>query len=269
MLHGLRHHYLRWGRPGDDQLVLLHGLLNHGRYWERIAQDLCGDHEVFAPDLRGHGETEHASGAYLVWAFARDLQAAMEELEIEMFDLVAHGIGSRVAVAYAREHSHRIRRLVLVDMGPEMPAAEGRRPAPAGNGGSGFSSREGALAHFREMYPGQSQEFHERQVAAALALDESTGELVFRFDPELREAAGPSRQVEVPFLWESLSHIQCPTLVVRGERSRVLSREMQREMVRLLPAGSAVEIADAGHQVPLHQPEEFIRVVREFLAAAE
>jgi len=270
VLHGLRHHYLRWGRPGDDRLLLLHGLLNHGRYWEGIAQDLAQDHEVFAPDLRGHGETEHAPGGYMVWAFAQDLQAAVGELEIEMFDLVAHSIGSRVAIAYAREHSHRIRRLVLVDMGPEIPAdLPSATIGGTGPGGRGFSSREKAIAHFAQMYPRQSPEFHERQVAASLELDSASGQLLFRFDPELQEAGGAGAQVEVPFLWESLAHIQCLTLVIRAERSRVLSREMQSEMVRLLPKGSAVEIAEAGHQVPLHQPEEFVRVVREFLAAAE
>ena len=269
VLHGLRHHYLRWGKPGDDQLVLLHGLMNHGRYWEHIAQDFARDHEVFAPDLRGHGESEHAPGGYLVWAFARDLQAMLEELEIETFDLVAHSIGSRVAMSYARDHSHRIRRLVLVDMGPQI-AEQGapgvRRSTGEAQGAPGFATEAEALAHFAALYPGQPEEFLMRQVAAALVLDPASGNLVFRFDPSIHEATGRGAIVEIPYLWESLEHITCPTLVVRAEKSKVLSAEIQEQMVRRLPAGRAVVIADAGHQVPLHQPAAFSRAVREFLA---
>ena len=49
-------------------------------------------------------------------------------------------------------------------------------------------------------------------------------------------------------------------------QSKVLSKEIADQMVERLPKARLVEIADAGHQVPLHQPEEFSRVIREFLA---
>ena len=67
-------------------------------------------------------------------------------------------------------------------------------------------------------------------------------------------------------MWESLVHIACPTLVVRADKSRILSREIQEEMVNQIPDANGVVIANAGHQLPLHQPDEFIHVVREFLA---
>ena len=264
-------HFLRWGQPGSDQLVLLHGLMNHGRYWEHIAQELAQEYEVFAPDLRGHGESEHAPGGYLVWAFARDLQAMLDELEIETFDLVAHSIGSRVAMAYARDHSHRIRKLVLVDMGPQMAdqGARGiRRSTGEARSGAarGFPTEAAAFEHFRGIYPDQGDEFLMRQIAAALSLDEETGQLVFRFDPSIHQATGRGAIVEIPFLWESLEHIKCPTLVVRAEKSKVLSQDIQDQMVDRLPDARGAVISNAGHQVPLHQPAEFTKVVQEFLA---
>ena len=65
-LHGLQHHYLRWGDPEGDPVMLVHGLMNNARYWEQIAGMLRPDYTVYAPDLRGHGESEHAPGGYLV-----------------------------------------------------------------------------------------------------------------------------------------------------------------------------------------------------------
>ena len=269
-IHGLRHHYIRWGSVENDPVVFLHGLMNNARYWEHIATRFSDRYAVYAPDLRGHGESEHAPGGYLVWAFAMDLRGFVEEMDFESFDLVAHSIGSRVAMAYARDHSHRIKHLVLADMGPQM-AEQGARGIRKSTGQSqkapGFATEAEALDHFAAMYPGQPREFLLRQMGASLVLDEASGNLVFRFDPAIHEATGRGAIVEIPFLWESLERIKCPTLVIRAEKSKVLSREIAHQMVERLPNGRFVEIADAGHQVPLHQPEAFTTAVADFLAS--
>ena len=268
-LHGLRHHYIRWGDPEGDPLVLLHGLMNNARYWEHVAGRFRPEYTVYAPDLRGHGETEHAPGGYLVWAFAQDLREMVQQLDLEAFDLVAHSIGSRIAMAYGRDHSHRLKHLVLADMGPQMAEAGARgirkstgeaREAP------GFPTEQEALEHFARLYPGEPEDFLVRQLMASLVIDEPTGNLVFRFDPQINQATGRAALVEIPYLWESLEHITCPVLVIRAEKSKVLSPEIARQMVARLPHGEYVEIAEAGHQVPLHQPAEFARVIKEFLA---
>ena len=224
-LHGLRSHYIRWGSRGADPLVLLHGLMNNARYWEQIAERLIDRYGVYAPDLRGHGESEHAAGSYLVWAFAMDLREFVEAMDFEAFDLVAHSIGSRVAMCYAREHSHRIKHLVLADMGPQMAdqGATGiRRTTRAAQQAPGFGTEAEALEYYAQLYPGRSREFLMRQVVAGLVLDEGTGSLVFRFDPAIHEATGRGAIAEIPYLWESLEHIKCPTLVIRAAKSKVL-----------------------------------------------
>jgi pimeloyl-ACP methyl ester carboxylesterase len=269
-LHGLRSHYIRWGNRGADPVVLLHGLMNNARYWEDIAERFVPGYAVYAPDLRGHGESEHAPGSYLVWAFAMDLREFVQEMDLEAIDLVAHSIGSRVAMCYARDHSHRIKHLVLADMGPQMAdqGARGiRRTTGESQGAPGFGTEAEALEHYARMYPGKPRDFLMRQMAAGLVLDEQTGNLVFRFDPAIHQATGRGAIAEIPYLWESLEHITCPTLVIRAGKSKVLSREIAEEMVRRLPNGRLVEIPDAGHQVPLHQPEAFAKVVAEFLGS--
>ncbi|MCE7929361.1 MAG: alpha/beta hydrolase [Chloroflexi bacterium CFX7] len=267
-IHGLRHHYIRWGDVSNDPVVLLHGLMNNARYWEHIAERFLDRWSVCAPDLRGHGESEHAPGSYLVWSFAMDLRDFVSELDFEAFDLVAHSIGSRVAMCYARDNSHRLKHLVLADMGPQM-ADQGARGIRRTTGESrqapGFGTEAEALAHYAAMYPGAPRDFLMRQVAAGLTLDEESGNLVFRFDPAIHEATGRGAIAEIPYLWESLEHIKCPTLVIRAAKSKVLSPEIAAEMVRRLPDGRLVEIPDAGHQVPLHQPDAFARAVREFI----
>jgi len=268
-IHGLRHHYIRWGDVTSEPVVFLHGLMNNARYWEHIAERFSGEYGVYAPDLRGHGESEHAPGGYLVWAFAMDLRGFIEEMDFEAFDLVAHSIGSRVAMSYARDHSHRLKHLVLADMGPQM-AETGARGIRKSTGSArtqpGFATEAEALEHFAALYPGSSRDFQLRQIGASLTLDEPSGNLVFRFDPAIHEATGRGAIAEIPYLWESLEHITCPTLVVRAEKSKVLSREIAEQMVDRLPNARYVEIPDAGHQVPLHQPIAFSDAIRAFLA---
>ena len=267
-VNGLRLHYLRWGPPGGDPVVLLHGLMNNARYWEHVAGMFGEGRTIYAPDLRGHGESEHAPGGYLVWAFAMDLRGFVQEMDFEAFDLVAHSIGSRVAMAYARDHSHRLKHLVLADMGPQMAdqGARGiRRSVGETNKAPGFPTEAEAMEYYRGLYPGSDDAFVMRQIAAGLALDEASGNLVFRFDPRLHEATGKGAIAEIPFLWESLEHITCPTLVMRAEKSKVLSREIADQMIERLPDARFVEIPESGHQIPLHQPERFTSAVRGFI----
>ena len=267
-VNGLRHHYLRWGPPGGDPVVLLHGLMNNARYWEHVAGMFGEGRTIYAPDLRGHGESEHAPGGYLVWAFAMDLRGFVQEMDFEAFDLVAHSIGSRVAMAYARDHSHRLKHLVLADMGPQMAdqGARGiRRSVGETNKAPGFPTEAEAMEYYRGLYPGSDNAFVMRQIAAGLALDEASGNLVFRFDPRLHEATGKGAIAEIPFLWESLEHITCPALVMRAEKSKVLSREIADQMIERLPDARFVEIPESGHQIPLHQPERFTSAVRGFI----
>ncbi|MCA9826277.1 MAG: alpha/beta hydrolase, partial [Dehalococcoidia bacterium] len=247
-VNGLRHHYLRWGPPGGDPVVLLHGLMNNARYWEHVAGMFGEGRTIYAPDLRGHGESEHAPGGYLVWAFAMDLRGFVQEMDFEAFDLVAHSIGSRVAMAYARDHSHRLKHLVLADMGPQMAdqGARGiRRSVGETNKAPGFPTEAEAMEYYRGLYPGSDNAFVMRQIAAGLTLDEASGNLVFRFDPRLHEATGKGAIAEIPFLWESLEHITCPTLVMRAEKSKVLSREIADQMIERLPDARFVEIPES------------------------
>ena len=66
-------------------------------------------------------------------------------------------------------------------------------------------------------------------------------------------------------LWEPLSRITCPTLIVRGAESDVLSPDVAKRMLEVLPGGRLVEVAGAAHTVPGDKPEEFARAVRSFL----
>ena len=74
-------------------------------------------------------------------------------------------------------------------------------------------------------------------------------------------------QQESAFLWKALARIPCPTRIVRGEKSPVVSVEMAERMAQTLPEGDVVGIPDAGHVVMRDQPEAFRAVLEQFLEA--
>ncbi len=267
-IHGLRIHYFEWRGRGERPLVLLHGLRDYAYYWQDFANRVLDHFHIFAYDQRGHGESEHAPGGYLVWALARDLMAFVEALGLERFDLVGLSLGSRCAMAYARDHWPRLRHLVLVDMGPQMAKTGARglkedMTQKADRPPASFTYEE-AVAFFRQQWPTLDEPSLARLIQNALVRNED-GTYSNRYDRRLADITTKSAIVEIDFLWESLTRIQCPTLVLRGEHSPILDEEIARRMVASLPQGRLYVFPCAGHSLPRLRPEEFARVVKAFL----
>jgi pimeloyl-ACP methyl ester carboxylesterase len=91
------------------------------------------------------------------------------------------------------------------------------------------------------------------------------GELTWKYAKGLREMMRAGRRDAVD-LWEPLPRISCPTLVVRGAESDILSADVAKKMTERLPDGRLVEIEGAGHTVPADRPEEFVRQIQAFLS---
>src|SRR6266576_3677242 len=115
-----------------------------------------------------------------------------------------------------------------------------------------FRDRADARAYLERTSPGYTAAVYENRLA--FAFREEKGELVWRSDPAALERIMSAR-MPTDDRWDALARIACPTLVVRGTRSNVLSEEVAEEMVRALADGRLMEL-DAGHNVPLDRPRE-------------
>src|SRR5262249_6850969 len=70
----LRLHYVDWGNAAAPPLILLHGIQDHCRNWDWVAQRLRHEWHVIAPDLRGHGDSQwSATGSYTMAGYIYDL----------------------------------------------------------------------------------------------------------------------------------------------------------------------------------------------------
>ena len=264
--NGINLHYLDWGAEGNPPLVLLHGLRGHANVWADVAESLCGDYHVYALDQRGRGDTDHAPGGdYSTEAFVADLIGFVDAIGLDKFVLFGHSMGGRNSMAFAGAHPERLERLCIVDIGPRIEPAGGNRITEELRAiPPHFDSFEDALAHVQGGNRFASEAVMRRRLAGQTR-QLPDGKLGWKFDPEIREQRINGTAAPAADLWPALENITCPTLIVRGTETDLLTQETADRMVDTLAQGSMVNIERAGHMVFEDNPSDFIAAVKSWL----
>ena len=265
--NGINLHYLDWGAAGGPPLVLLHGLRGHARVWDDVAEALCGDYHVYALDQRGRGDTDHAPGGdYSTDAFVADLAGFVDAIGLDTFILFGHSMGGRNSMAFAGKYPQRLERLCIVDIGPRIePAGGSRITGELRDLPAEFDTFEDALAHVQTGNRFASERVMRRRLSGQTRRLPS-GKIGWKFDPAIREQRINGTAAPAVDLWPALERIACPTLVVRGTETDLLTAETARQMVDILQQGRLVEIQRAGHMVFEDNPDDFIAAVKDWLA---
>ena len=264
--NGLRFHLLDWGAEGKPPLVLMHGAFQTAHSWDFTALALRDHFHVRALDARGHGDSDWApDGDYSHDAMQQDLDAIFPALGLDRFILIGLSMGGRNAMLYASRRPETVDRLVVVDIGPETQQ-QGRQNIAKFVAGA----REGPFEEFLERAHQYNPRRPLEQLRGSLLnnlRELPNGNWAWKYDARMRDRFQntPARAEE---LETAISAIRCPTLVVRGEQSDVLSAGAAERLQQMIPASRLVSIPRAGHLVPGDNPVDFIRAVRDFLEQA-
>lgn len=262
-VNNLNLHYLDWGNPGAVPMVLLHGLCGNAHYWDFFARNMRGDYYILALDQRGHGDSGWAQ-SYGPKDYVLDLEAFVAQLGLDNIVLIGHSMGGINAIIYASHHPELVSRLVIVDIGPEVSAAGiERMEREQSSEPEAFGSKEEVISYMRRIEPRQSDKFIRHQVRYALKQNEKGG-LGFKYDRALLGTELRSPQ----WLWEYVSQVVCPSLLVHGMESDMLTTEVAEKVGRSLAFGSVVDIEHASHSVPGDNPDAFEAAVRNFLSGS-
>ena len=247
-INGLRMHYVEWGDAQATPIVCLHGLRAYGHWFDELAVVVSDRYRVLALDQRGRGETDWAAdGDYTREAYVSDVEAFVETLQLDRFILIGHSMGGLNAIHYAARHPERVLALGILDIGPEIdPAGMQRIRAELGETPAGFDSWQAAKAFLQMRHPKASEE--NRQTRLTWMLKEGAdGRIAWRIDQAIFD---PNLKPDDPQqTWDLLSQIRCPTLILRGGESDVLSVDTCQKMLTRIPDGRWVEIPGAGHMV--------------------
>jgi esterase len=257
-VNDLRLHYLDWGIAQAPAVVCVHGYTGSAQAFNALARHYFGRFHFIAPDVRGHGESEwSAAGAYQYADQAGDLAEFVDRLGLDKFVLIGTSMGGIIAMAYAVGHPERLRGLVINDIGPDAEAGTQRITQAVGSRPETFATFDDAMAYRREMSPivaGRSAE-DQRELALGVVRQGSGGRWHWKMDPAYisqRVEHGPPPRLQ---LWSGLGSVGCPTLVVWGTESDVLSKTQARRMVQVLPRGELVAVPRVGHAPTLVEPE--------------
>lgn len=267
-VNDLRLHYFDWGHTGAPPLLWVHGYTSSAEAFHAPARHLQGRYHSLAMDVRGHGESAWSpTGAYQYRDQAEDIEGLVSQLGLHTFTLIGTSMGGIIAMTYAGMHPERLTRLVLNDIGPDVEQGSQRITQMVGERPDAFATLEDAMAYRRRMSPivaGRSLADQE-ELARGVLRQQASGAWVWKMDPayiQQRIQYGPPVR---PNLWPVLASLYCPTLVVWGADSDVLSAAQARRMVEVLPRGELVAVPGVGHAPTLMEPAA-ISALERFLA---
>jgi len=243
-------------------VVLLHGYPFNRTMWRDQVDELKRHHRVIVPDLRGHGETAVTPGVVTMRDMAKDVAALLQSLEVSRPVLGGLSMGGYVALAFCRLLPLEARSLVLADTRAQADTEEGKRNRELQ---AEKALSEGMEAIADGLLP---KLLTPETISQRPDVVKRLRDMMVATAPEGAAAAlrgMAQRPDRIPFL----SNIIAPTLIVVGSED-ALTPVADAELMRREIGGSRLKIIEgAGHVSNLENPEEFNRVLVEFLRDVE
>jgi pimeloyl-ACP methyl ester carboxylesterase len=272
VINGLQLHYVEWGSPDKPSIVLLHGFQSNAHTWDTFSSAMAADYHVLALEQRGHGDSDWApDGNYPPETFASDAAAFIDALNVAPTLLIGHSMGGRYAALVTAEHPDKVSKLVMVDTPAELPSNiesllerqpdRDNLPEP-----ETFDAFEEIIGKATSEYP-LTPEAELRRANYHNLYRGADRKWRWRWDLNLVERECMSRILRMDDLYDAFQRIQCPTLLLRGVESPLLTAEVAQKMIERLSNGHLEEIANAAHTVNADQAETFRAITASFLAA--
>jgi esterase len=253
---------LRWG-SGEPQVVFLHGGAQNAHTWDTVALALR-PLPVVAVDLPGHGRSGwRGDRRYDPGANADDVATLVAALAPGARLVVGMSLGGLTAAALAARHPELVRRLVLVDITPGVTRDKAKDIHDFIEGPQSFGSFGEIFDRTVEFNPTRTPESLRRGILHN-AHREADGSWQWNYD---RRPLSSEDQPHPEALWDAISSIEVPILLVRGALSPVVDDADVAELRRRRPQARVVVVEDAGHSVQGDQPLALADLVRAELDA--
>ncbi len=237
-------------------LLLLHGLGSSGDDWWLQTPAFAPHFRVILPNLRGHKPSSVLRGATSIYTLAADVAQLLDALEIAQAHVLGLSLGGMVAQLLAIHFPAKVNKLILVNtfahLWPTSPREAyvlARRVVVS----KYLPPRTTAGVVARDLFPKPEQAALRDEVLNRSGVNDVASyryltDAIRRFDSR-----------------SQLGRISASTLLVTGDRDAVVPRGCQQQLARGIRKVQWQIVRDSGHATPVDQPEEFNRVVLEFL----
>ena len=268
--------YWQWeraGGAGDRVLVCAHGVSRQGRDFDVLARAMQDGWRVVCPDVVGRGESDRLADpkAYSLPTYVADMVTLLARLDAATVHWFGTSMGGLIGIGLAGLPGSPISRLVINDIGPNIDPVGLRRIGEYLGLPLSWASEDEAADYLLTISRGFGPHTREQWLALSRPMLRRDGERFrLHYDPAigagLREVTPELAQAGEAALWAAFDRIACPTLVLRGAESDVLSRATAAQMAARGPKPRVHEFAGVGHAPTLVAADQ-IAVVREFLQA--
>lgn len=267
--------YWEWGDPTNPRvLVCAHGLSRQGRDFDTFAQAMQAEYRVVCPDVVGRGQSDWLAdpSGYQIPAYGADMVTLLARLNADVVHWFGTSLGGLIGLVLSSLKNSPVQRLVLNDVGPAIePSALARIGTYLGmpvrwktldeaadalwaiSKGFGSHTREQWLALTRPQLKADGDGFvphYDLQIAAPFRA----------ITPEVAKAGEA-------LMWAMYDSLRCPTLLLRGADSDLLTLATAQAMVARGPKAELQQFPGVGH-APMLTSADQIAVVREFLLRA-
>jgi pimeloyl-ACP methyl ester carboxylesterase len=254
---------LQWG-VGEPEVVFLHGGAQNAHTWDTVI--LALGRPALAIDLPGHGRSEWRhdhdySPAQLAAAVAPFIRSTAPNARL----VAGMSLGGLAAISLAAT-TDLVRRLAIVDVTPGADAEKAKAIIAFTGGPATFPSFEAIVRRTVEHNPSRSVRSLERGVRHN-AREMPDGTWTWRYDP-VRNWSRGAMIPDFVDLWEAVSAIRCPVLLVRGGDSPVVDSSDVSEFTRRQPRARIEVVAGAGHSIQGDRPQELAQLLNAFLKEA-
>jgi pimeloyl-ACP methyl ester carboxylesterase len=257
--------YREWGDPANARVVVcVHGLTRNGRDFDALAAAISDRYRVLCPDMPGRGDSEwlRDPNDYGFPTYLTTLTALLAHARADRVAWVGTSMGGLLGMVIAAQPETPVARLVVNDVGPTIEAAALARIGSYVGLDPVFDSFAELEAHVRQVSApfGALSEDQWHALAHSTARQDPSGRWRLKFDPGIavpfRASAGQSGD-----LWPLWDAISCPTLVLRGVESDLLSAATASAMHSRGPKPDVIEIPGVGHAPMLLSQDQMAPVV--------
>jgi 2-succinyl-6-hydroxy-2,4-cyclohexadiene-1-carboxylate synthase len=257
-------HYSTSGDRGRPVLLFLHGFLGSSRDWHEVAGEMSDRFFCIAPDLPGHGESIVGlpDSYYRMENCAGGIVELLDSLQIETCHIAAYSMGGRLALYMAARYPERIERVILESASPGLEAERERRVRLAEDRRLAERLRSGPLDAFlaqwyqQPLFDSLRRDKYRFEELLAQRLEDNPAGLAMSLE-QMSTGAQPS-------LWDELSRIRLPLLLIAGGKDSKFV-QIAQAMAARLPAATLRVVGGTGHNVHFEKTDEYVRLIKSFL----
>lgn len=283
--------YWEWGDPDNDRVVLcVHGLTRSGRDFDPLARRLATHYRVVCPDVVGRGKSDWLidPSYYGVPQYVADMLTLIARLQPSQLDWVGTSMGGLIAMGLSatlsmsaalrpdrgphglsRQQNLRLGKVILNDIGPELRIDGLKRIAEYVGVPQSFETFDEAVDYMRTV----SADFGHHDLEGWQALTrnvftEQDGRWGKHYDLRIAEPMSKETpdtiKASEALLWSAFEAFTQPVLILRGERSDLLTPDTVQEMLARNAQAQLLTVPDVGH-APTLRTDDQITPIEQFL----